>query len=262
MARRLFIASSANARLKALRRLARKGSRELCVVDGARAVRAALAHVPVVELYVAPALMFGEQQRALLRDAEEKGLTVVEVDATAFATLTPHSRPDGIVAVVERPCTTLAPDRIPAHALVVVAVAIERPGNLGTIVRTACAAGAGALIVADGCTDAFHPDVVRGSVGAVFDTALLCGATVEAIACLRECGARVLAATPTGETTHTSADYRGTCAIAFGSERHGLPATWLEQADERVAIPMPGRGDSLNVAVAAGIVIFEAVRRR
>jgi TrmH family RNA methyltransferase len=263
LTRRLHIASSANPRLKALRRLARVRSQELVLVDGFRALRCALAGgVRVHEVYVAPELFLGGLGEGLVAEAEEAGAGVVEVVAAAFRTVAGHARPDGVLAVVDRPHHDL--ERLPLadEPLLVVAVGIERPGNLGTIVRTACAAGADAVVVADPCGDVFHREVVRGSIGTVFLLPVVGASGDRAISALRHRCIRVVATSPGSDRPYWQAGYAGGVAIVVGCERHGLPPTWLEAADEAVAIPMPGPADSLNVAVAAGVVLCEAARRR
>lgn len=262
MARRPLILSSANPRLKAVRRLARRGSPLLCLVEGARPVRAALAAgADVHELYVAPELLAGGRDADVVATAERSGTDVVELGAQAFASLTSR-RPDGLLAVVARPPTALGALAPPADALVVAAVGIERPGNLGAIARTACAAGADALVVADPRTDVFHRDAIRGSVGAVFRLPCAAASTERVLAWLRRLRIRVVATTPAGRTPYWALSYSGAVAVAVGSERHGLPAAWLDAAEERVAIPPRGPVDSLNVAVAAGVVLCEAARSR
>jgi TrmH family RNA methyltransferase len=254
--------SSANVRLKAVRRLARRGSRKLCLAEGARPVRAALAAgVPVHELYVAPDLLAGERDADLVATAEHHGAAIVELGVEAFASLT-NGRPDGLLAVVRRPSTelgSLAELRAPFLA---VAVAIERPGNLGAIVRTACAAGVDALLVADPRTDVFHREAVRGSVGAVFRLRCVTARTGDALAWLREREIRLVAATPGARVPYWEPSYAGAVAVAFGGERHGLPPVWLEAASQQVSVPAHGPVDSLNVAVAAGVVLCEAARAR
>lgn len=253
MARRLVITSSANARLRALRRLAPG----LCLAEGRRAVAAAFAAgAEIRELYLAPELLLGDQ--ALVERIEARGSRVVEVSASAFAAATKHVRSDGLLATVLRPETVLGTLRPPRDALLAITVGIERPGNLGAIVRTACAAGADGVVVADPRTDLYHPDVIRGSVGTVFHLRPVVATTAVVLAWLERRRFRIVATTPAGEVDYACGDYRGDVAIAVGSERHGLPQEWLARADRRVAIPMAGAADSLNVAVAAGVVLFQA----
>jgi TrmH family RNA methyltransferase len=252
--------SSANVRLKAVRRLARRGAPELCLAEGARAVRAAFAGGACVEeLYVAPDLLAGGRDGDLVSAAEESGAVVVELGAAAFASLTDR-RPDGLLAVVRRPSTALDEFDPPPEPLVAIAVAVERPGNLGAIARTACGAGADLLLVADPRTDVFHREAIRGSVGAVFRIPCVTTSTESALAWLREREIRIVVTSPAAGKPHWAASYAGPVAVAVGSERHGLPDAWLEAADEQVAVPLPGPVDSLNVAVAAGVVLCEAAR--
>lgn len=262
MARRPLIVSSANVRLKAVRRLARRGAPGLCLAEGARSVRAAFAAgTGVEELYIAPELLAGGRDADLVAAAERSGVDVVELGAAALATVT-ERRPDGILAVVRRPSTAFDALDLPREPLVAVAVAIERPGNLGTIARTACAAGVDLLLVADPRTDVFHRDAIRGSVGAVFKLRCVVAATEQALAWLREHEIRIVATTPAAPTAYWMPSYTGGVAVVLGSERHGLTRAWLEAADDRVAVPAHGPVDSLNVAVAAGVVLCEAARAR
>jgi TrmH family RNA methyltransferase len=253
--------SSANVRLKAVRRLARERSRQLCLAEGARAVRAVCAGGATVrELYVAPDLLNG-REGDVVSAAERCGAAVVEVGADAFSSLT-SGRPDGLLAVVERPELDLGRLELPADPLVVVAAGIERPGNLGTIARTACAAGAAALVVADPRADVFHRETIRGSVGAVFRLPCATASAEDVLAWLRAREIRIVATSPAGVRYYWETSYRGAVAVVLGCERHGLSAAWLDAADETVCIPAHGPVDSLNVAVAAGVVLCEAARGR
>ncbi len=262
MTRRPFISSVSNPRLKSLRRL-RRSRGATFIVEGYREVAAALeAGVAVPELYVSPELYLGNSDGPLVSRAERRGTVVTELSGAAFESIAREARPDGIVAVVEGWSTVLDGLALEPTPLILVAEAIERPGNLGTIIRTACAAGADALLVCDGVTDAFHPETVRGSAGALFRVRIAESRTVDAIAWLRAHRVRIIVATPSGQRTHREADFRGGAAVVVGSERHGVSQAWLGAADETVRIPMPGPADSLNVAVAAGVVMCEAAYQR
>jgi RNA methyltransferase, TrmH family len=224
-------------------------------------VRAAFASGAAVhELYVAPDLLAG-RDADLVSAGESRGAVVVELGAEAFASLT-QRRPDGLLAVVRRPSTALSAFEPPREAFLAVAVAIERPGNLGAIARTACAAGVDALLVADPRTDLFHHESIRGSVGAVFSVPCVTATSDDALAWLRERDIRIVAATPAAPQPYWTPSYTGGVAVAFGGERHGLPPRWLDAASEHVSVPAHGPVDSLNVAVAAGVVLCEAARSR
>jgi TrmH family RNA methyltransferase len=260
----LHITSTANPRLKELRRLLRDHRRSgAFVVEGHRQVAAALqAGARVLEVYAARELFLGDRDDALVDLAARRGATIVELGADAFRSVSRAVRPDGLAAIVARWPTALETIRLDAAPLLLVAEGIERPGNLGTIVRSACAAGAAAVVVADGVTDPFRGEVVRGSVGSLFHVPVLEAGSDAVITWLRAHGIRLVVATPAAATAYWSTDYTGATALVIGGERHGVSSCWLEHASETVRIPMPGHGDSLNAAVAAGIVLFEAARQR
>jgi TrmH family RNA methyltransferase len=263
---RPFITSSSNPRLKAIRRLRRAPRRNgegVFLVEGHRQLACAIeAHASLRELYVAPELFLGDSDAALALCAKQRGAEVVELSADAFASVSGNARPDGVIAIVERWSMTLEGLRLRSSPLLLVADGVERPGNLGTIIRASCAAGADALIGCCGGTDAFHPDVVRASVGTLFKLPLARCNCSAAISWLRERAIRIVVASPDAERPHWEADYSGATAIVVGNERYGVTRLLLDAADDLVRIPMPGPADSLNVAVAAGVVLFEAARQR
>jgi RNA methyltransferase, TrmH family len=265
MTRRIPITSTSNDRLKAARRLRqgrRRGERTF-LVEGHRQLRCALESDAVVkEVFAAPEFFLGRNDPELVALAEQQGARVYEVGRAAFRAISGQVRPDGLIAVVGRWSTALARLAVAERPLLLVAESIERPGNLGMIVRTACAAGADALLVCDPVTDPFHPETVRGSAGALFNTQLATATAESALAWLRERGVRLVVTSPHGTRPYWQAAGAEGVALVVGSERHGVTRRWLEAANDVVSIPMPGPADSLNVAVAAGIVLFEAVRRR
>jgi RNA methyltransferase, TrmH family len=260
------ITSTSNERLKELRRqAARPGrARETVLVEGYRLLLRAVEAAAVVEtVYAAPSLFSGPDAGPLVDRAEGTGARVVELGRAAFVGVSSQTRPDGLLAVVRRPSASLAQLPVAAVPLVVVCEAVERPGNLGTIVRTADAAGATALVACDPQVDVFQPKTVSASLGGIFRLPVAVAATETAIAWLRERGIQVAVASPGGELEPWAADLRGPTALVLGSEKRGISRVWLEAADVRIGIPMPGGGpDSLNVGVAAGVLLVEAVRQR
>src|SRR5262249_3523408 len=153
--------------------------------------------------YAAPSLFLGEDDERAVELARAGGATVVELDARVFRSVSGLPRPDGLIAVAERPCRAVA--SLPLRGLRPVPAGVERPGNLGTMVRTACAAGASAVVVADGRTDPFHPDAVHASVGTVFELPVATATTAEALAWWP---GRIVVASPDGGRPHWDADYR------------------------------------------------------
>jgi RNA methyltransferase, TrmH family len=260
MTRRLLVTSSRNDRVKAVRRLRRRCSGDLFLAEGRRQLEAALdAGADVREVLAAPDLFLHPGDTGLVAAAERRGAEVLEIGAAAFRSVSNRVRPDGLISVVQRPQTPLSGLR--RRSFLVVAESIERPGNLGAIVRTACAAGADGLVACDARAGLFHADTVRAAVGALFRLPLAETSTERACARVREWGVRVVVATPDGTLAHDAVEYGSPVAIVVGNERHGVSDAWRRAADETVFVPMPGPADSLNVAVAAGIVLFEVAAR-
>jgi TrmH family RNA methyltransferase len=233
------------------------------VIEGYRAIRSALANgYPLATLYYSPELFYGQQETALLHNAERAGAALMEVAAEPFQKMATATRPDGLLALAPQIRRTLAEFRPRPNALFLVAESIEKPANLGAIIRSADGAGADALVICDPQVDIFNPDVVRASVGTFFSLPLLAASPKEAIHWFRARGILTLAATPQAEMLYTEVEMCGAVAIAVGNEQHGLNEAWLEGADLGVKLPMFGQINSLNVAVAAAILLYEAVRQR
>lgn len=210
-----------------------------------------------------PELYLGKHEPALVARCTSAGAVHLRVAPTVFAKVSARDRPDGLVAVGPQLHRTLDSLDLPHDALVVVAEAIEKPGNLGTILRSADAAGAAAVIVCDRCTDVQNPNVVRASVGTLFSLPVVETSTAEALAYLHARGFRILASTPHADAFYTDFDLTGPTAVVVGAEQVGLKDDWLESPDcVTVRIPMLGQCDSLNVASATTILLYEAVRQR
>ncbi len=269
------IASPANPRIKALaalRRRRQRDERRECLVEGrdelALALRAgvrpsAVYHCP--ELYdvaADPEAGGHADPSALLNDAADRGAELVRLSRVAFEKASYRDGPDGMLAVVPAPDRTLADLRLPDRPLIVVAQGVEKPGNLGAMLRTADAAGVAAVIAADAVTDWSNPNVVRSSKAAVFAVPVAAATGAQTLDWLARSGIPLVATTPDADHEYDEIDYRGPVAIAVGAERTGLDATLLAGAAYRVSIPMHGLVDSLNVATAMALVTFEAVRQR
>ncbi len=246
-----------------LRQRSHRDASQRMIVEGYRELRRALDNRrPLTTLYICPEYYLGKNEPALVADAAAAGAVVIECDAQVFAKLSYRDRPEGLLAVAPQLHASLADLNPPAAPLLIVAEAIEKPGNLGTILRSADAAGADAVIVADPCTDIHNPNVVRASIGTLFSVPLAVASTDNTLAWLRARQIRILAATPHTDTEYFDADLRGGVAIVVGTEQYGLSEAWLKQADVRVRIPMKGQADSLNVAAATVLLMYEAVRQR
>jgi len=260
------ISSLQNPRIKELVRLRDRRPRDeagVFLVEGYREIRRALEkQVPLRELYFAPDWFLGENESALIEQARAAGAQLFELTKDAFAKVAYRERPDGLLAVAPQWRRALADLPLPAVPFLLVVEAIEKPGNLGTILRSADAAGCNAVIVCDPVTDLFNPNVVRASTGVLFSVPCVVGESSAVLAWLREKKIRTVATTPAATTPYCNADLRGPLAIVMGSEQYGLSEFWLKNADLPVRIPMAGQADSLNVAMATIITLFEAVRQR
>lgn len=265
----LLITSAANPRLRALVALRRRRTREeegRTLVEGYEELGLALdAGVVPEALYYCPELM-GEQARAddLVARAARLGSELVQCSRAAFEKAAYREGPDGFLAVVATTAGSCADlPALPDDALVLVCEGVEKPGNLGAMLRTADAAGVDAVIAADPVTDWGNPNTVRASKGTVFAVPVASDSTVATLAWLADRGIPLVAATPEGRTVdHTEVDYRGPVAIAVGAEKTGLTERLLAGAAHRVRIPMVGRANSLNVATSAAVIVYEAVRQR
>jgi TrmH family RNA methyltransferase len=263
----MVIDSPANPKVRAAAALRERRDRDrtgLTIVDGAREARRAIeAGVEVETAFVCPELATGAEAHAALAALRAAGGAgrVIEVGGRAFEKLAYGDRSDGIVLVVRPPSATLDRLALGPDPLVIVTEAVEKPGNLGAILRSADGAGADA-VVAVGGTDLFNPNVIRASVGTVFSVPIAAATAAEARTWLLARGIRLLAARTDASHLHVEADLRGPLAIVLGSEAQGLSATWAGPDVEGIRLPMAGIADSLNVSVAGGVLLYEAWRQR
>ena len=262
----LLITSVQNPRVKdvvALRDHRERVRSGLMRVEGYEELELALASgARPRSLFFCPELFRNAEQVRLIEAARHVGSELIEVSRRVFEKMAYRDNPDGWVAILPALAASLTDLRLGPSPLVVVAEAVEKPGNLGAMLRTADAAGVDALIASAPLTDWGNPNIVRSSKGALFSVLVAAADNATTLAWLRSRAIRIVAATPQATVTYTDADLRGPIAIAVGSEKHGLSQEWLDAADVRVRIPMSGRVNSLNVATAAALLIYEAIRQR
>lgn len=277
------ITSLQNPRVKQLVKLRERRERDdagVFIVEGYREVRRALEKsVAIKELYFSPDWFLGENEPALIEQARAAGAQLFELSKDAFAKVAYRERPDGLLAiapqwktqlddlVVGRALGPTDPQNVgdkprPTAPFFLVCESIEKPGNLGTILRSADAAGCDGVILCDAVTDIFNPNVVRASTGVLFSVPVVVSDSATVHAWLKAKGIRSAATTPHTTNIYTATDLRGPLAIVMGSEQYGLSEFWMKGADVLVRIPMAGQADSLNVAMATIITLFEAVRQR
>ena len=260
------ITSTANPRLKAAARLRGRRERDrenLTLIDGPRETLRALAGGAVVrEVFVLPELLVEPDALALVERLRADSVPVIELGREAFEKLAYGDRLDGVVAVAETPPRSLDELELPVDPLIVVVEGVEKPGNLGAVLRTADGAGANAVIVADPATDLFNPNIIRASLGTVFAVPVSVASSGEVLEWLGRRGIDIVAARVQASVEYTRADFRGPVAIALGSEARGLSDPWGELARVSVRVPMLGVADSLNVSVTAAVLLYEALRQR
>lgn len=261
-----IIASPSNSRVKEIVRLRQRRHRDrtgLFVVEGVPEVRRALDRpVEIQSLFVCPSLLSDPSGPTEVDRARGLGVEVVEVAEGPFRKASYRGTPDGLLAVARQYATDLEAIPLGETPLLLVVESIEKPGNLGAMMRTVAAVAGTGVIVADPTTDPFNPNVIRASRGLVFSVPLAVAATDDVLAWLRGADIAVVATFTEAVTPYFDTDLTGPVAIVVGSEHRGLSAAWSSAADLRVTIPMPGTADSLNAATAAAVVLFEALRQR
>ena len=263
---RPVLTSTANPRVTAAAALRDRRARDragLTLVDGAREVRRALeADVEVVEAFVCEPLLAGPDARVALDALSRGSAPIVTVNERVYAKLAFGERAEGLIAVVRVPSLELDELTLPEGPLVLVIEAVEKPGNLGAVLRSADGAGVDAVIAASPRTDLFNPNAIRASAGTVFSVPLASAPSADVLAWLRSRGIRVVAARVDADLAYTDATLTGPVAIALGAETEGLTETWAGDGVEAVKLPMLGIADSLNVSVTAAVLAYEARRQR
>lgn len=209
----------------------------------------------------APTLLISDPTRTT-RALAVPGVEAATVGEQVFDKLSQREHPDGWIALFRAPIRTLQALHLGPSPLVVVLESLEKPGNLGAILRTADAAGVDGVIVCDPLADLYGPNVVRSSRGTVFSVPVAQAASEDALEYLRSRHLKVIAASPDGKEDYTELNLTGAVAIGLGTESKGLSRLWLDAADVLARIPMHGKVNSLNVSVAAATLIFEALRQR
>ncbi|MDD5071309.1 MAG: RNA methyltransferase [Patescibacteria group bacterium] len=187
---------------------------------------------------------------------------ITPVVSAVFEKISYRENPDGFLALGKPKYLELDEIKLNKNPLIIILESLEKPGNLGAILRSADAAGVDAVIVADPKTDIYNPNIIRASLGAVFTNQVAVTGAEEIKEWLAKNKIRSLASTPEAKKLYTEADYKGPTAIIMGEEHPGLSQGWLSAAKEKIRIPMAGKIDSLNVSVSAAIILFEAVRQR
>ena len=252
------ITSAQNPRIKHLLSLQQKSSERrrerLFVVEGRRELEHCLASGYEAEtLFVCHTLFNGEIPPCTSQ---------VFVSEQLYDKIAYRGTTEGIIALIREKSITLDDLTLPEHPLIVVLESVEKPGNLGAILRSADAAGATAVVVCDPLTDLYNPNLIRSSIGARFTVPTIATSSKECIAWLKDRGIDILTAQLQDSKPYYATNMRHPVAIVMGTESTGLTQQWRTAATAHIRIPMLGQLDSLNVSVSAAILLFEAVRQR
>ena len=255
-----FISSAQNPKIKLLLELQQKSQerrqRGLFVVEGRREIeRCIQSGYQVDTLFWCPEI-FGAEEPTV------DGARVFQVSADIYNKVAYRGGTEGVIAEVVAQQHTLDSLKLKKRPLVVVLESVEKPGNVGAILRSADAANVDAVIVCDPQCDLYNPNIIRASVGAFFNVPTVACTSEQCIKWLKARGIRILTAQLQDSYDYYDYDMKGATAIVMGTESTGLTDQWREAADAHIRIPMLGRLDSLNVSVSAAILMYEAVRQR
>jgi len=233
------------------------------IIDGSREIlRAIQAGVQIMEIFVCPEQCDNDECGRVLEAATAGSVQLCEVSPRVFQKISFGDRAEGVVAVAETPQRNLADLSCEVGPLIVVLDGIEKPGNIGAIIRSADGAGVAAVLVVNGGTDVYNPNTIRASLGTIFSMRVCSTSADQAKQWLAERNVRIVAAHVDGAIDYDQCDFTGPTAIVLGSEAGGLSSTWRDETTTSVRLPMRGVADSLNVSATAAVLFYEALRQR
>lgn len=260
----VFIQSAQNTRIKNLKKLEKSSERKeqgVFLIEGLRELCLAVrAGYELEELFLCEELLTQSEEYNLSEVSENTPIILLSKEA--YSAVAYRETTEGILATAKPKEHGLQNLELKENALVLVIEAVEKPGNLGAMLRTCDAVAVDAVIVCDARTDVYNPNVVRSSIGCNFTNQIGVGTTEEVIHFLKEKKVKTYAAELTAEKFYFEQDLKEATAIVVGTEATGLSEEWIHAAEERIKIPMLGTIDSLNVSVSAAVLLFEARRQR
>ena len=232
-------------------------------IDGARELRRAIeAGWALAEVFVCPALCRSDDCRWVLERLTQLPVAQLQVTPAVFEKLAYGERAEGIIAVANSPKPALDDLRLPRKPLVAVLEGVEKPGNVGAVLRSADGAGLDALVVADGGTDLYNPNTIRASLGTIFTVPTCAAPAAKVRSWLAERKLTLFAARVDAKVHYTDVDLTGPTALLLGSEVEGLSEAWRDSKITPIRLPMRGAADSLNVSATAAVLFYEAIRQR
>jgi len=261
-----MIASVTNRKIKDVVKLRDSLSRRknnLFIIEGYREINLALkAQIAIKELYVCKDFFKGFKEEEIITLLGKRNSNIYEVTRKVYEKIAYGNRRQGLIAVAQQPKYKLSDIKLTKNPFLIVAERIEKPGNLGAILRTIDAAGFDSLIAVDSLTDIYNHNVMRSSIGTIFTKPIITTSSQELLEWLKKRDVAIVCADPTGSLTYTSVDLKKPTVLILGSEEKGVSSFWKNHADVITSIPMRGKADSLNVSVTAAVFIFEALRQR
>ncbi len=257
-----LISSAQNPKIKSLLSLQKPRERkrqQLFIIEGRKEIAMALqAGYKIGNLFYCEDIISADE----LKDIGLQDKFNARVTRDVFDKIAVRENSGGVIAVAEMKPHSLERITLSANPLLLVVESVEKPGNLGAILRTADAAGVDAVVSCDPQTDFYNPNVIRSSLGCVFTTQIATGSSEDTIAWLKQNNVSVFCTYLGASKPYTEIDYSQPCAIVMGTEATGLSASWVKNSDANIIIPMHGKIDSMNVSTAAAVVVFEARRQR
>lgn len=265
-----LVTSLQNPQVKEVKKLRdRKDRKEtgLFLVEGYKELSRALhGGVAITTIFFCEELFLKNNELALISQIKQKGASVIACSKGVFEKIAYRERPDGLLGVAVQTHKSIDDLKkiieLSKNPFFVVAEHIEKPGNLGTILRSCDGVKVDAAIVCDPCTDIFNPNVVRASIGSLFTQPVIEADSDEVIALFKKNKIKIVSTTPNTNKIYSNVDLSGPIAIVVGTEQYGLTDKWLKNSDINVKIPMRGVADSLNVGAATTIMLYEALRQR
>lgn len=229
------------------------------LIEGKREIELAIkGNYEIETLLFLPELISEKQLNSLTI----KPLNTIEISKEVYQKLAYRDTTEGIIAIAKTKNLSLSDLKLPENPLILVLESIEKPGNIGAMLRTADAANIDAVILANPKNDLYNPNIVRSSVGCLFTNQIASGTTEEVITFLKEKNINFYSATLQNSNEYYKVDYSTPTALVVGTEATGLTQLWREESTQNIIIPMQGEIDSMNVSVAAAILLFEAKRQR
>ncbi|MDH8701145.1 TrmH family RNA methyltransferase [Dysgonomonadaceae bacterium PH5-43] len=259
------ITSLQNPRIKNITKLLSKAkerkSQNVFIIEGARELSLAIAGgYSFEEVYVCSELFANTDYPTVLENIPSE--VVFEISEAVFSKIAYREASDGVIALAKPKKHSLDNLSLPNNPFIIILESVEKPGNLGAILRTADAAKADAVIICDSLTDIYNPNVIRSSVGCLFTVPVGVASNEDTLSFLKKHNIESFAAELNAAQWYQETDYTKSCAIVMGTEADGLTDFWLSNANKRIKIPMRGVIDSLNVSVSAAVITFEAMRQR